>query len=215
MNVLVIPEDFRKDQFVLKPLIEKMFAEIGKPRAKVEMCLDPLLGGIDQATNWETIADILDMYPMVDIFLLLVDRDGKAGRRRALNGLEAKAREILEEDRLLLAENAWQEIEVWALAGQDLPKKWKWQEIREEVHPKEEYFIPLAKKTFLARRTRPGPNHDGKRSSGELPTSPVSVQEDVENLQIRLCRMGEVDPVGHRESARPTRLSPFVAQTIQ
>ncbi len=91
MNVLIIPEDFRKDQFVLKPIVERMFAEIGKPRAKVLICFDPLLGGIDQATNWDRIRDILDMYPMVDIFLLLVDRDGSATRRAALNRIEINA----------------------------------------------------------------------------------------------------------------------------
>ena len=49
MNVLIIPEDFRKDQYILKPIIVRMLAEVGKPRANVKMCLEPLLGGIDQA----------------------------------------------------------------------------------------------------------------------------------------------------------------------
>src|SRR5262245_44753506 len=107
-----------------------MFAEIGKGRAKVEVCFDPLLGGIDQATDWNRIQDILDMYRgMVDVFLLIVDRDGLATRRKALDGLEKKAHDALAEGRILLAENAWQEIEVWALAGQDLPRNWSWPEI--------------------------------------------------------------------------------------
>jgi len=76
VNVLIIPEDFRKDQYILKPIIQRMFAEIGKRQANVKMCLEPVLGGIDQATDRRRIADILDMYPTVDVFLLLVDRDG-------------------------------------------------------------------------------------------------------------------------------------------
>ena len=42
------------------------------------------------------------------------------------------------------AENAWQEIEVWVLAGHDLPSDWNWQVIRDEVNPKETYFLPFA-----------------------------------------------------------------------
>ena len=82
------------------------------------------------------------MYPTVDIFLLLVDRDGIATRRKALDSIEAKAQKVLVDDRVLLAENAWQEIEVLALAGQKLPKAWNWKKIRAEIHPKE---------TFLSR----------------------------------------------------------------
>lgn len=48
MNVLVIPEDFRKDQYMLKPIVEAMMKEVGQ-KAKVAVCQNPLLGGIDQA----------------------------------------------------------------------------------------------------------------------------------------------------------------------
>jgi hypothetical protein len=78
LNVLVIPEDFRKDQFVLAPLVRRIFAEIGKPNARVEVCIDPLLGGISQALEWARIQEVVRMYPMVQIFLLLVDRDGNS-----------------------------------------------------------------------------------------------------------------------------------------
>ena len=46
MKILVIPEDFRKDQYILKPIITAMMAKLGKPRTKVMVCQDPLLGGI-------------------------------------------------------------------------------------------------------------------------------------------------------------------------
>jgi len=186
VNVLIIPEDFRKDQFVLKPIIERMFAEIGKPRAKVLMCVDPLLGGIDQATDWERIQDILEMYPMVDIFLLLVDRDGVKTRRKALDGLEAKSEAILAEDRVLLAENAWQEIEVWALAGQDLPKKWKWADIRREVHPKETYFVPWASKRSLLDEPGQGRTTMGREAAANYKRILSRCKEDLESLQTRL-----------------------------
>ncbi len=186
MNVLIIPEDFRKDQFVLKPIVQKMFAEIGKPQAKVEMCLDPLLGGIDQATNWDSIRDILEMYPMVDIFLLLVDRDGLEGRRKALDRLETNATAILGDDRVLFAENAWQEIEVWALAGQDLPKQWRWQDVRAEVNPKEAYFVPLAEQRELLDEPGQGRTTMGREAAGNYRRLLSRCKEDLAALQKRL-----------------------------
>lgn len=143
MNVLIIPEDFRKDQYVLKPIIERMMNAVGKRRATIRVCQDPLLGGIDQALRWERISEILDRYRgMVDLFLLIVDRDGDCHRRSALDNLETEADRI--RGGRLLAENAWQEVEVWVLAGHDLPADWNWRDVREDPNPKERYFEPFA-----------------------------------------------------------------------
>jgi hypothetical protein len=191
VNVLIVPEDFRKDQFVLKPIIERMFAEIGKPHAKVLMCFDPLLGGIDQATDWERIQDVLEMYPMVDIFLLLVDRDGVATRRKALDRLEARAGALLANDRLFLAENAWQEIEVWALAGQALPREWRWADIRKEKHPKETYFIPFASKRGLNDEPGQGRTTLGREAAAQYRRVLSRCKEDLEALQTRLSEWVE------------------------
>ena len=62
MNILVIPEDFTNDQNALQPIIEAMMAAIGKPKAKVKVCTDPRLGGVEQALKWEKIQPILDRY---------------------------------------------------------------------------------------------------------------------------------------------------------
>lgn len=148
MNVLVIPEDFRKDQFVLKPIVEAMMKAGGR-RAKVQVCTDPLLGGIDQALRWERIKEVVLRYPMVDLFLLCVDRDGVEGRRASLDSIENRALELLSGMRSLFAENAWQEIEVWVLAGHELPSDWKWRTVREDLNPKENYFIPFSKRRGL------------------------------------------------------------------
>ena len=77
MRVLVIPEDFRNDQYLLKPLFERLFRAIGKARARVRVCQDPLLGGIDQALNSERVREVVEQHRgMADIFILCVDRDG-------------------------------------------------------------------------------------------------------------------------------------------
>ena len=187
MNVLIIPEDFRKDQYILKPIVAKLFEQVGKPRAKITMCQE-LLGGIDQATKWERIADILDIYRMVDVFLLLVDRDGVAARRTALDALEKKAKAVLDDDCALFAEHAWQEIEVWALAGQNLPKGWVWGEIRKEKHPKEKYFDVLAERRGLLDEPGQGRTTMGREAAADYKRVVSRCKEDVEALQNRIAK---------------------------
>ena len=188
MNVLIIPEDFRKDQYIVAPLIRKMFAEIGKANANVRVCLDPLMGGISEATKWERIQEVIDMYPMVQLFLLIVDRDGIETRRVALDNLEQKAAEHLgSTSRTLLAENAWQEIEVWAIAGQQKwPKDWKWAEIRQHPDPKEAYFEPLAKSRNLLSEPGEGRTTLGKEAALNYTRVRSLCQEDVQKLEERL-----------------------------
>lgn len=149
MNVLVIPEDFRKDQYVLGPVIKAVFEHLAKPHAKVQVCKDPVLGGVSEATKWDRLKPILERYRgMTDIFLLIVDRDAKPGRRRRLDNLEKAAIEEFGAD-LMIAEMAVEEVEVWALGGLPLLKGWKWTEIREEPNSKETYFLPYAESRGL------------------------------------------------------------------
>ena len=51
MNVLVIPEDFRKDQYMLKPIAAAMLRTLERP-VRVEVCQDPLLGGVSEVFMW-------------------------------------------------------------------------------------------------------------------------------------------------------------------
>lgn len=151
MRVLVIPEDFTLDQHILKPIIQALFAKLGKPRTKVVVCQDPRLGGVDQATSWERLREIIDRYRMVDLFVLCVDRDGNEGRKQVLDNLEVQATTFLANPaKLFVAENAHQEIEVWAVAGHNVPREWNWEEVRTELHPKERYFVAIAEQENLA-----------------------------------------------------------------
>ncbi|MDM8548610.1 hypothetical protein QUF72_00980 [Desulfobacterales bacterium HSG2] len=150
MKVLIIPEDFVNDEHILQPVIEAMMKAKNKKNAKVRVCKDPRLQGVSQALKWENIEKIIDRYRMIDLFLLCIDRDGVETRKERLNNIEQKASEMLPEGKLFLAENAWQEVEVWILAGhKKLPTEWKWEEIREEINPKEVYFEPFAKQRNL------------------------------------------------------------------
>ncbi len=68
MRVLIIPEDFRKDQYILKPIFERLFRAIGRPRAHIEVCQEPLLGGVDEALKSDRISEIVSFYPMTGVF---------------------------------------------------------------------------------------------------------------------------------------------------
>ena len=142
MNVLIIPEDFRKDQYILKPLFSRLFQSIGRPRVRIKICQAPLLGGVGEALKSDRIAEVVSKHGgMTDIFILCIDRDGDTNRRQRLDRLESR---FTDDKRVFFAEHAWEELETWVLAGLDLPKEWRWPEVRAEVSVKERYFKPLA-----------------------------------------------------------------------
>lgn len=188
-NVLVIPEDFRKDQYVLKPIIQRMVEAAGLPKARVRVCQD-LLGGIAEATRWQRLERIVDRYRgMTALFLLIVDRDGRPGRRKSLDRLEEQAAALLGEATTFLAENAWQEVEVWVLAGlRDLPAAWSWQEVRREVNPKERYFSVHAATRGLSRSAYEGRELLAKEAAANYSRIRRLCPEDVGNLEVRIRR---------------------------
>ncbi|MCT7953050.1 hypothetical protein NG798_24950 [Ancylothrix sp. C2] len=187
MKVLIIPEDFRKDQYMLKPIITAMMNFIGKSNAKVMVCQDPLLGGVSEALKWENIESIIKQYPMVNLFLLCVDRDGKEGRKLSLEKIENQAAKILGERQFLVAESAWQEIEVWVLAGhQDLPNDYNWQEIRQEVNPKEAFFLPYAQQRNLLDAPGEGRKPLAEEAARRYDRIRKLCPEDIVNLETKI-----------------------------
>ena len=113
MTVLIVPEDFRKDQFVLKASFREAPCLIGQAARDGESVSGP-------APRWRRRSveagnglrrSSSDTVERRDIIVLCIDRDGRAGRRQRLNQLEETFGE-----RFLGAE-AWEEIETWVLAG--------------------------------------------------------------------------------------------------
>lgn len=138
MKVLVIPEDPRLDQYILKPVVEKIFADFGKS-PRVTVLSNPRLRGVAEALNSAILADIVATYPMNDLFLVLVDRDGDGARSTVAN-----ARESEHSGRLFVC-LAIEEIEVWMLALHSETLGISWRDIREEIHPKERFAQPFLK----------------------------------------------------------------------
>ena len=183
MNILIIPEDFRKDQYILKPLFSRLFRSIGKPRVSVDVCRDPLLGGVGEALKRERIAEVVEKHEgMTDIFILCVDRDGNTNRRQRLDHIEGE----FGDTRVFLAENAWEEIETWVLAGLDLPTDWNWRTVRSEVQVKEIYFEPIVAQRNLSDTPDGGRKSLGEEASHRIGAIRQKCREDFDALARRI-----------------------------
>ena len=183
MNILVIPEDFIMDQYILKPIFTRLFQDIGRQSARIEVCQNPRLGGIGEALKSERLDEIVTKYRgMMDILILCVDRDGVLGRRQRLNDIEAEFQARC----VFLAENAWEEIETWALAGLDLPTDWNWKDVRAEVQVKETYFEPLANQRGLSGTPDKGRKVLGEEASRRIRAIRQKCPQDFDNLAQRL-----------------------------
>lgn len=136
MKVLVIPEDPTLDQYILKPVVARIFADLGKS-PRIGVLSNPRLRGVSQALDSAVLADIVSNHPMIDLFLVLVDRDGDT-KRPAL----AQQRETEHQGRLLVCLGI-EEIEVWMLAIHREGLDASWKEIRAEIHPKERFAQPF------------------------------------------------------------------------
>ncbi len=148
MNVLIIPEDPTKDKYVLKPIVEQLFDDLGR-RAKVVVLENPRLQGVDEALAAAQTAAIVQQYSFMQLFLTLVDRDGKADRQRI-----AVAREQEHPGKLFVC-LAVEEIEVWMLAVHRHSFDIAWAGVRQDPHPKERFSDPFLKAN--APKPDPGP----------------------------------------------------------
>ena len=153
----------------------------------MRVCHDPRLGGIGEALKPDRIAEIVNRYEaMTDVFILCVDRDGVENRRRKLDGLERR----FGNDRWFFAENAWEELETWLLAGLKLPKKWRWADVRAEISVKERYFDMLAKRRSVT--DAPG---GGRKPLAEEASRQIGAirRKCVEDFNALAQRIEEID----------------------
>lgn len=186
MRFLVIPEDFRNDQHLLKPILTALLASLGFAQPKLRVCLDPLIGGIDEALKPERLEEVIDRYRgMVDVFLLCVDRDANPHRRARLDAIEACFAPRVR----FLACEAWEELEAWALAGLDRPGSAPWPEIRAERDVKERHFAPLAASRRLASEPGGGRRTLGIEAAKRVDRIRQLCPEDFDRLAGRLAAL--------------------------
>lgn len=138
MKVLIIPEDPTKDQYILKPVVERIFRELGLT-ARVEVLRDPHLTSINQALDSQQLSAIVNENPMIQLFLLMVDRDCEN-----YNNTAKSQERVKEHAGRMLSCIAREEIEVWMLALH-LEFRDGWKKLRKDCHPKEAYAQPFLK----------------------------------------------------------------------
>ena len=183
MKVMIIPEDFLKDQFILKPLFSRLFRSIGVPSVEIWMCYNPRFRGVSEALELDRLEQVVLRYGgMIDIFVLCIDRDGDVNRRQSLDRIEA----AFQGRCVFFAENAWEEVETWVLAGLRLPGEWRWADVRAEVDVKERYFEPLAARRGLAGSPDGGRKVLGEEASRRIRAIRQKCPDDFDALALRL-----------------------------
>ena len=148
MKVLVIPENPTLDQHILKPVVVQIFKELNR-KARIEVLQDPHLSGVEEALDSTILGEILRDNRMIDLFLLMVDRDGIERREQAVQQRVADAAAY---GRTMIGCLAIEELEVWALAlhKREINDDWH-TKVRRELNPKEIYFEPFVRqKKWLA-----------------------------------------------------------------
>ena len=142
-----------------------------------------MLGGVDEALKSIRLSEIVERYQSkTDVFVLCVDRDGKLGRRRRLDKIEVEFRN----DRTFLAENAWEELETWTLAGLDLPAAWRWSEVRAAVDVKERYFDKIARARSVDDAPGGGRKPLGEEAARRIDAIRQKCREDFDSLARRI-----------------------------
>jgi hypothetical protein len=136
VKVMVIPEDPALDQYVLKPIVERMFEDLGR-HARIQVLTTPRLRGVAQALDRDVLARIVAQYRDFKVFLLMVDRDAVESRAAL-----AAVREAEHPARLFVC-LAIEEVEVWMLALHRERLGVPWREVRADRDPKERFAEPL------------------------------------------------------------------------
>ena len=180
-NVLVVPEDPTHNGYILKPLVERILQECGKPNARITVLSNPRAKGYEHARSLIE-QGLLDRYPHMNLVLFLPDADGN-DRSASFEALEKKA---TASGKTLMCQSAVQEVEVWLLAGHvdklDLP----WQVVRNDPHVKENVFQPFLAQYGDARRAGGGRDLLMQQTlsvyNGLLARCP-----EVRQLQDRIC----------------------------
>jgi len=146
LKALVVPEDPVNDGFILQPLVERMLAECGRPRAKVKVLDKPRPQGYDHAKTLLR-TQLFERYRFMNLFLFLPDSDGR-DRSAEFQSLE---REAEGSGIRLICCAAIHVVETWLLAGHlDRLEERRWQDVRSDLSVKKNVFAP-----FLARYGNP------------------------------------------------------------
>jgi hypothetical protein len=139
-NVLVVPEDPTYNGYILRPLVEHLLSECGKPNSKVKVLDTPRARGYEHAKAL-IVDEVIEAWAHFNLLLFLPDADGK-DKSAEFQYLESKARGRGVQ---LFCCAAVEEVEAWLLAGHIDKLQPSWSEIRSNTSVKELVFQPFLK----------------------------------------------------------------------
>ena len=139
LRVLVIPEDPTNNGYILKPLVQMVMAEVGRPRARISVLGKPRVRGYDHAMR-VVRNDLALRYGFMDLWLFFPDAD-RAGAE-AMRELEDH---LLRQRVTLFCSPSVPEVEIHACVGYRAELGDSWETIRSNPRLKEEVFDPLRK----------------------------------------------------------------------
>jgi hypothetical protein len=149
-RVLVIPEDPTNNGYILKPLMEAVLADAGKPRARVSVLTSPRVRGFDDAVR--AIREKLPAaYGHMDAWVFVPDAD--RATRAAMESLE---RDLAARGVRLICSPAVPEVEIYCCAGCPDELGMAWSTAREHPRFKESVFEPLMRRIGDSRRAGGG-----------------------------------------------------------
>lgn len=140
LRVLVIPEDPTYNGYILRPLVQAILADAGKPVAKVQVLTSPRLGGYDQARA-AIVGELTASYSHFDVWLFMPDADRASDAAMGDLELALGARGIT-----LFCCPAVPEVEIYACAAYRADIPGGWQAARANGQMKEQIFEPLRRR---------------------------------------------------------------------
>ncbi len=163
-RVLVVPEDPTLNGHILKPLVEALLGDAGRPRARVKVLDNPRVQGYDHAVRTIRGDELHASYAFFDLWMFIPDAD--RGKRDAMDRLEADSgsREVP-----LLCCPARPEVEIYACVPFRDELDMEWKEVRNHLRMREEVFEPLLARHGDARRPGGGRDMMITRSLRNLP----------------------------------------------
>lgn len=161
-RVLVIPEDPTHNGYILKPLVEAIAADAGKPWARITVLSRPRLTGYDHARR-ALLNELPSAYRHFDLWLFFPDADRASDA--AMTALEQQLRE---QGVKLLCCPAVPEVEIYACAGYRA-ELGNWEDARSSNQFKEVFFDPLLAKHGDHRRAGQGRDQLMARALQNLP----------------------------------------------
>ena len=134
MKVLIVCEDPTHDQYIVKPVVTRLFEDLPR-RAQIEVLRDPHLRGIDDLLA--ELPEIVRDNRMIDLFVVIADRDCERQKNSDRLGRAASV------DPRVVWCCAIEEVEAWMLALHRAELNWP--AVRADCDVKEHYALPFLK----------------------------------------------------------------------